>query len=61
MASHHGPSVDSDSSGGLAHRVEHVEDGTTCTLFPIECEDADLVTHWITAKEGSFVDLTEMR
>lgn len=61
MARQRGPAVEGESRGDLAHRVEHVEDGTTCTLFPAECADADLMTNWITAKDGSFVSLAEMR
>ena len=48
-------------SGDLAHRIESYEDGEECTLFPAVCDDTALLTRWITAAEGDFVDLDEMR
>jgi hypothetical protein len=32
-----------------------------CTVFPVEASDEELVTTWISAAEGSFVSLDEMR
>ena len=32
-----------------------------CTIYPFDAPDADLVTQWVTAAEGSFVGLDEMR
>jgi hypothetical protein len=49
------------SERGLAHRIEDYDDGEECTLFPAGCDDQVLLTHWITASEGSFVDLADMR
>ncbi|SNZ15912.1 hypothetical protein SAMN06269185_2640 [Natronoarchaeum philippinense] len=42
--------------------LEHVtvaNDGepTTCTIFPRECSEEKLVTHWITADQSAFVPL----
>ncbi len=34
---------------------------TECTLYPRHTDADELVTHWITAREGSFVDLRSMR
>ena len=48
-------------SGELAHRIEAYTDGEECTLFPESCSEEVLLTHWITAEEGAFVDLADMR
>lgn len=32
-----------------------------CTLFPADAEGLDLMTRWITAGEGSFVSLEDVR
>lgn len=32
-----------------------------CTIFPLDASDFERVTRWITASEGSFVGLDEMR
>ncbi len=32
-----------------------------CTIFPLDVNEAELVTTWISAEEGSFVALEEMR
>lgn len=32
-----------------------------CTIYPFDAPDFELVTQWITAGEGSFVSLDEMR
>lgn len=62
-------STSAQESGESVHelapeRFEHVtvESGARaeCTIFPADCDDADLVTHWITAAEGAFVGLEEM-
>lgn len=34
---------------------------TECTIFPPGADENDLLTTWITAVEGSFVDLTDWR
>lgn len=32
-----------------------------CTLFPARATDHDLMTHWLTAREGSFIPVEECR
>ena len=32
-----------------------------CTIYPLGCPDHELVTTWITAQEGSFVDVDDVR
>ena len=32
-----------------------------CTIFPADVSEADVVTTWITATEGSFVSLAQVR
>ncbi|MGM0371074.1 MAG: DUF7511 domain-containing protein [Halobacteriota archaeon] len=60
--SHHSGAYQGDrESGDLAHRIEDYSQGAECTLFPSICDEDDLLTRWITAEEGAFVDLTEMR
>ncbi|MFW6382951.1 MAG: DUF7511 domain-containing protein [Haloferacaceae archaeon] len=54
-----------DSDGDVAG-FEHVtveRDGgpTELTIFPRDCDEDAILTHWITASEGSFVDLAETR
>lgn len=53
---------------GLAPIVDQViaevvetSDGRQCTIYPANVDDTALVTTWITADEGAFVDLEEMR
>lgn len=41
--------------------VEYENAPGACTMYPRDRSDADLTTHWITAEEGSFVDLEAMR
>ncbi|MDG5778385.1 hypothetical protein VB773_04030 [Haloarculaceae archaeon H-GB2-1] len=42
--------------------VVRPEDGPAeCTLFPADATDEEVVTTWITAQEGSFVDVESMR
>lgn len=51
-----------DGSEELEHvTVEYENAPSACTMYPRDCSEADLATRWITAKEGSFVDLSEMR
>lgn len=33
----------------------------TCTLVPRDAGEAELMTQWLSAHEGSFVDLDEVR
>jgi hypothetical protein len=60
--SRHSGTHDGDSErGDLAHRIEDYTGGAECTLYPAGCEADALVTRWITAEAGSFVDRSEMR
>lgn len=60
--SHHSGTYAGDLDGcDLAHRIEEYSGGAECTLYPTACEADALMTRWMTAEEGSFVDLTEMR
>lgn len=46
----------------LAAAIESTENGREeCTLYPTTASDAELVTQWITARDGAFVQLTESR
>ncbi|MFB6270477.1 MAG: hypothetical protein ABEH83_11060 [Halobacterium sp.] len=42
-------------------RVEDDEDGRRATLFPVDAEGDELVTHWLTADESDFVALADCR
>lgn len=51
-----------DAAPAQLGELEHVtvrNDGepSTCTIFPRDCSEEKLVTHWITAEERSFVAL----
>lgn len=61
MSRHSATQEDSPERGDLAHRIEEYADGEECTLFPAACDEHALLTRWITAEEGDFVDLVEMR
>lgn len=55
-----------EEADGTSTTLEHVtveyEDAPdACTMYPRTCSEDDLATHWITAEEGAFVDLTTMR
>lgn len=41
--------------------VEHDDGLDECTLYPEDAADEKLVTEWITAEEGSYVELDSMR
>lgn len=46
----------------FAARVETYEDRPAeCTVFPVDVAPAERLTTWISAREGSFVRLAEMR
>ncbi|MCU4741002.1 hypothetical protein OB955_13115 [Halobacteria archaeon AArc-m2/3/4] len=66
MSSTHAPVGDeTGTESGRSATFEHVvvnDDGATeCTIFPSSCDDEEIVTHWLTAKRGSFVDLASMQ
>ncbi|MFB6071283.1 MAG: hypothetical protein ABEJ76_09685 [Halanaeroarchaeum sp.] len=50
-----------ESGEDLDHRIETYQDGATCTIFPRDAGEDELVTTWITAEEGSFVGLDDWR
>lgn len=51
-----------DPAAELVARVETREGAPDqCTLHPTGLDDVDLMTHWVTADEGSFVDVTAIR
>jgi hypothetical protein len=41
--------------------VPHTDAPDELTLYPANPDDEDITTHWITAKEGSYVSLREWR
>ncbi len=41
--------------------VEQQDGGVECTLYPNDADRVALMSRWITAGEGSFVALSEMR
>lgn len=41
--------------------VENDDAPDECAVFPREATEEELMTAWITAQEGSFVDLESMR
>ena len=43
-------------------RIETYDDAPDeCTLYPADATSAELPTTWLSAKEGSYVSLAEMR
>lgn len=61
MSRHSGTYERDWERGDLAHRIEEYADGAECTLYPASCDGEALLTRWMTASEGSFVDLEGMR
>ncbi|WP_459192271.1 DUF7511 domain-containing protein [Halosimplex sp. J119] len=56
------PAVDADDAPTLTAEIIDPSDGPAeCTIFPLDGSDTELVTQWITAREGSFVSLAERR
>lgn len=57
-----GETESESADGGLRTAVVH-NDATPDrrTLYPADVDEDELVTHWLTADEDSFVDLREMR
>lgn len=48
--------------GALEHVTEAGDERpATCTIFPRNCSDDQLVTRWITAEETAFVSLDRIR
>lgn len=51
-----------DASRALAAVVvRHADEPDECTIFPTDADGEEIVTTWISAREGSFVGLDEMR
>ena len=50
-----------DESTALEHvTVDGDDQPSVCAMYPRGCTDEAVSTRWITAREGSFVPLTEM-
>lgn len=50
------------ASTAFEHAIVENEEGVPeCTLFPRECEDDAIVTHWLTASGDAFVALEAVR
>lgn len=60
-STHTGHSTDEDAARLEHVTVENEDAPDACTMYPRECSEAEMATHWITALEGSFVSLEEMR
>lgn len=59
-----GDTLESDTEPAqvLEHVTAEYEDGPdACTMYPRNCTDHEIATHWITAETGSYVDLSDMR
>lgn len=55
-------SLPSGDSPELSARVTTTSDGTTeCTIFPKHIAEDERTTTWITAAEGSYVDVEDIR
>ena len=51
-----------DGRDGLrAAVVRNDEDPDRRTVYPVDANDDELLTHWLTANEDSFVDLRDRR
>jgi hypothetical protein len=53
--------VDPEARGVLAVVDETAMGRRQCTLFPADVDEERLTTTWLSASEGSFVSLAEMR
>jgi hypothetical protein len=51
-----------DPNAELVARIEAREGAPDqCTLHPTGLDDVDLMTHWLTADEGTYVSVESMR
>lgn len=57
----HGVSLFDDGAEYAAIVVPADDAPAECTIFPVDAEDEELVTTWISAEDGSFVALEDMR
>lgn len=56
------PTVADPDRPDLEATVVHHDDGhAECTIYPVDADETELVTTWITADEGAFVSLEAMR
>jgi hypothetical protein len=56
------PAIDAGRDGGYRAVVERYRDEPNqCTIFPVDADETETVTTWVTAKEPSFVDLWVVR
>lgn len=46
---------------GFEHAIVESEDGPECTIYPEACDRDEIVTRWVTAGEGSFVSIADVR
>jgi hypothetical protein len=61
-APRHRDRTDGDDGAGLVATVVTYDDSPDeCTIYPADANDADIVTRWISAAEGSFVALADSR
>jgi len=55
------PAAEPDRTDALEYAVVENGDGPAeCTVYPRDCAEEDLMTRWLTAREGAYVSLTEM-
>lgn len=52
---------DPSSAFGFDHAIVESEHGPECTIYPEPCGPEEIVTHWLTADEDSYVSLTDVR
>lgn len=62
------PNLAANPSGGpsdiddfVAEVTINTHGNSICTIYPIEASGMELMTTWVTAEEGSFVDLEAQR
>ncbi|MFB6252399.1 MAG: hypothetical protein ABEI27_12080 [Halobellus sp.] len=54
--------ADTPTARRCVARIEEYDDAPdVCTLYPADATPLELPTTWISAKEGSYVSLEEMR
>jgi hypothetical protein len=53
--------LNADAEGVVAVVAETADGTEECTLFPADADQAELPTTWLSAEQGSFVTLSEMR
>lgn len=56
-------STSRDATGTTAfeHAIVESENGSECTIYPGGCGPEEIVTRWVTAKDGSFVSVADVR